>query len=263
MTADLMPAAASPFDSIRRTDENGEFWSARDLMPLLGYPAWREFVPAIERAQLSARNQGLVTDDLFGVNTEKSGGRPREDYRLRRFAAYLVAMNGDPRKFEVAAAQSYFAIKTREAETAAPKELTRLELIDMARELELGRIAAEERNVELSGQVAQLAPKARTFDLFLGASGDYSVGETAKILCRDHGINIGERRLFAFMDEAGWVYRVKGRPIPYQSRVDSGHLVAKARWYTDDESGEQVAATPQVRVTAKGLDTLRQKLVTP
>lgn len=116
----------SPFDAIKQTREDGsEFWSARDLMPLLGYPEWREFRPAIDRAMTTARNQGHVVEHLFGVNPEKTAGRPRENFHMARFAAYLVAMNGDPRKKEVAAAQSYFAIQTRRAEVAQPvQELT-------------------------------------------------------------------------------------------------------------------------------------------
>ena len=109
----------SPFDAIRRTREDGaEYWSARDLMPLLGYPEWREFRPAVERAWKSAEAQGHAPEDLFGVITEKGLGRPREDVHLSRFACYLVAMNGDPRKPEVAAAQAYFAEEAREAEVA-------------------------------------------------------------------------------------------------------------------------------------------------
>jgi len=114
----------SPFDQIKRADERGEYWSARDLMPLMGYPAWREFSAAIDRAKTAASNQGLIVDDLFGVDPQKTNGRPRADYRLSRMAAYLVAMNGDPRKPEVAAAQAYFAVRTREAETTPAKELT-------------------------------------------------------------------------------------------------------------------------------------------
>lgn len=116
----------SPFDAIKQIREDGsEFWSARDLMPLLGYPEWREFRPAIDRAMTTARNQGHVVEHLFGVNPEKTAGRPRENFHMARFAAYLVAMNGDPRKKEVAAAQSYFAIQTRRAEVAQPvQELT-------------------------------------------------------------------------------------------------------------------------------------------
>ncbi len=115
-----LQSVGSPFDAIRRTDATGrEYWSARDLMNPMGYGRWNEFRPVIDRAMRSATNQGHEVEPLFRVNPEKTGGRPREDYRLTRFAAYLVAMNGDPRKPEVAAAQAYFAVRTREAETAA------------------------------------------------------------------------------------------------------------------------------------------------
>lgn len=101
----------SPFDGIKQTDEQGnEFWSARDLMPLMGYAQWRQFSDSIDRAKAAAEVQGIDVTSNFAVtrkNSGQQGGRPREDFRLTRFAAYLVAMNGDPRKHEVAAAQSY------------------------------------------------------------------------------------------------------------------------------------------------------------
>lgn len=127
MNTHIIPTpAVSPFDSIKRTDADGlEFWSARDLMLIMGYPRWNEFTPAISRAILSAEAQGHDRHNLFRVNPEKSGGRPREDFFMPRLACYLVAMNGDPRKVEVANAQAYFAIQTRVAETQAPvRELT-------------------------------------------------------------------------------------------------------------------------------------------
>ncbi|MFC0673503.1 hypothetical protein [Brachybacterium hainanense] len=127
----ISSTTGSPFDHIRQTRADGTgYWSARDLMPLLGYGAeWRNFTAAIDRAKLTAQNQGLDPETLFGGVTEKSGGRPREDFHLSRYAAYLVAMNGDPRKPEVAAAQSYFAIRTREAEvTARPKTIEEMTL---------------------------------------------------------------------------------------------------------------------------------------
>lgn len=121
------PAAiteGSPFDALRRADESGEYWSARDLMGPLGYERWESFADAIDRAKIAARNSGTDAEQAFSGRHEKgTGGRPRADFRLTRYGAYLTAMNGDPRKPEVAAAQSYFATKTREAETAtvAPK----------------------------------------------------------------------------------------------------------------------------------------------
>nr|WP_073444594.1 BRO family protein [Streptomyces yunnanensis] len=107
----------SPFDSIKRTTPEGEHWSARDLQPLMGYARWNEFQRALERAATAATNTGQDAEQLFRRSPDNStGGRPRMDYHLSRYAAYLVAMNGDPNKPEVAGAQAYFVIKTREAE---------------------------------------------------------------------------------------------------------------------------------------------------
>lgn len=148
----------------------------------------------------------------------------------------------------------------RKTGSFSPRELSRLELIDMARDSELGRIAAEDRAVELSGQVAELTPKARTWETFLSSSGDYSVNEAAKVLSRDHGILTGQGRLFTFMEKLGWIYRdAKNKPVPYQTQVDNGRLVAKAQFHHHPETGEVVADAPQVRVTVKGLDALRVK----
>lgn len=121
---DATKVSPSPFDAIRRVrSDESEYWSAREYMAPLGYGAdWRNFAAVIDRARAAAKNQGYVVADLFVAVTEKSGGRPREDFELSRFACYLVAMNGDPRKPEVAAAQAYFAIRTREAETAAYRD---------------------------------------------------------------------------------------------------------------------------------------------
>lgn len=121
----------NPFDSIRRPGSDGnDYWSARELMPLLGYGAdWRNFTAAIERAKASAIAQGMDIYTLFGDATEKSKGRPRADIYLTRFACYLTAMNGDPRKAEIAAAQAYFAVQTRKAELTPALDLAPLQQI--------------------------------------------------------------------------------------------------------------------------------------
>ena len=149
----------SPFDSIRRVGKDGaEYWSARDLMPLMGYPSWHNFKPAIERAQASAEAQGMGLTSLFSVDREKTSGRPRENFYLTRFAAYLVAMNGDPRKAEVAAAQHYFAVQTRVAETQSPALALPQDYASALREL-ANTVEAKELEEKRAQEQAELAAK--------------------------------------------------------------------------------------------------------
>lgn len=98
-----------------------EIWFARDLQPLLGYARWENFQVAINRAIESCKTQGINIDDHFREVTKMvtlGSGATREvqDYMLTRYACYLIAQNGDPRKEQIAFAQSYFAVQTRKAE---------------------------------------------------------------------------------------------------------------------------------------------------
>ena len=113
-------------ESIRRVtqDENPmEFWSARDLMPMLGYSTWRQFAEAIERAKDACKisNQSIEIHFL-PAPAKSSGGRPQEDFFLTRYACYLIAQNGDPRKPQIALAQTYFATQTRKQELLEQRE---------------------------------------------------------------------------------------------------------------------------------------------
>lgn len=247
----------SPFDAIKQVDPDGdELWSARDLMRLLGYDRWENMATVIARAKVAAANQRLTVDHLFRGVTKNSGGRPQQDFYLTRFACYLVAMNGDPRKPEVAAAQTYFAIQTRVAETiptpvpAAPA-LTGPELMAAA------LIEAQATLAAKDAEIRTLAPKATRWDTFLGADGDLSLRDTAQTLSRDHGIKIGQNNLAKWMRSHGWL---DSRGIPYQDRINAGHLRAKPRTYKHPRTGEDVAGDPQVRVTPRGLDLLAERL---
>lgn len=187
MSVETTVGMASPFDSIRHVDKQGEWWSARELMPLLGYGDWERVPNVIERARIALGNTDMsTTSHIRGASVSARLGlglaRPVSDYLLTRYACYLVAMNGDPRKPEIAAAQRYFAVKTREAEAtqtqyAVPQS--------WAEALELA--ARQAREIEAKAvQLAAAAPKVDYVDKFVDISDDCT-------LLRDFAKQVGIR----------------------------------------------------------------------
>lgn len=232
----MLPAqisgSTSPFDAIRRATPNGERWMARDLQAVMGYARWENFEVPLNRAMKAAENVGTDVTSNFLRSAKITATRSGADYELTRYAAYLVAMNGDPNKPEVAAAQTYFAVKTREAETAKPAPIA----LPTTRELallviaEADRADAESARAQLAEQrIAELEPKVAAADALLDADGTVSMGAVANMfgigrttffrLLRAEQILQGDRR--PYQDYASWFRVVTGT---YESSDGAKHV---------------------------------------
>ena len=122
MKKGIIQTLVNNFESYaKKTEEGIEFWLARDLQQLLGYDKWDNFLNVISKAKLACENTGHNVSDHFadvGKTIQMPKGAQKEvlDLMLTRYACYLIAQNGDPRKEEVAFAQNYFAVQTRKLE---------------------------------------------------------------------------------------------------------------------------------------------------
>ena len=163
------------FEDIKHTDENGnEFWYARELMSVLEYTLWQRFSNVVNKAKENCSNSSYNVSDHFisadkMINLAKNAKRKIQDYKLSRYACYLIVLNCDPRKEVIALAKTYFAIQTRKQELS---------------ELEFNNLTEDEKRLYRRNQVKK---------------GNYNLNQTAvksgvKDLARFH--NAGYKGLY-------------------------------------------------------------------
>ena len=183
----------SIFESIKHVDEYGnEYWYARELQKLLEYKEWRKFEGVIKKAIEACENSGNSAFERFvGVDKPYVSGNGtilyKKDYKLTRYACYLIAQNGDPRKEVIALAQTYFAVQTRKQELSEKEYLSLTEDEKRLYQRDLTR----KGNYSLN----QTAKKAgvKNFDKFhnAGYKGLYN-GETANDIAKRKGLRYRE-----------------------------------------------------------------------
>ena len=261
-------ATGSPFDAIRRTRPDGStYWSARDLMEAMKYDQWRNFETAIMKARVAAANQGHEAEHhIAGASKMVSVGsgatRAVDDWHLTRFGAYLVMMNGDPRKPEIAAAQAYFAVKTHEAEVRQQHALptTFAEALRLAAE-QAEAIEAQAAKIEAD---APLVAQAQTLRL---ADGLRTIPDLANDLqlhaaTNFPGVKVYHQRVF---DLAGRLHMiVRGDTVranqPTAQAIKAGWVRPKETLYEDSKGHTHVKIG--TRLTPRGYARLWDAAVT-
>ncbi len=139
MKKEVITKLTKSFEEAMRIQDGVEYWTARDLQVLFEYADWDNFVNVIEKAKIACRNSKRSKDDHFRDATElikiaKGAQREIPDCKLSRYACYLIAQNGDPRKESIAFAQSYFALQTRKQELLE-KHIANVERLQMRHKL--------------------------------------------------------------------------------------------------------------------------------
>lgn len=159
MKKELIGRLHGHFEGAAHHEDGIEFWYARELQALLGYTTWRRFEEVIDRAKIACANAGQSVDDHFAdagkmVGIGSGSSREINDLALDRYACYLIAQNGDPRKDEIAFAMTYFAMQTRKQELIEQR-IDELERVQAREKLTLSQRALSgvmyERGVDNQG----------------------------------------------------------------------------------------------------------------
>lgn len=232
---------------LRTVTVGGEPWFvAADVARLLGYRMASDMTRRLDEDDRGTRSvrtpsgqQGMSVISEAGLYAAILGSQVAGAREFKRWVTHEVLP----------------AIRRTGSYTAPAAELDELEV---ARRY----VQALEAKAAIEAELAMAAPKAASWDTLAAAEGDWSVRDAAKVLSRDPGLDLGERRLFTVLGEQQWIYRQRGdgRWRPYQRAVESGWLSELPASHYHPRTGELVLDPPQVRVTTKGLHLLHRRL---
>ena len=245
------------FENIKHIDKYGnEHWEARELQHILGYKEWRYFLAVIEKAQIACSQSNNPINSHFGVNTKivKAGVTTKTviDYKLSRYACYLIVQNANPKFQEVALGQTYFAIQTRKMELTE-KEYSKL----TEDEKRLYRRKQTKDGNKILYKIAR-EKGVKNFDKFTnaGSKGLYN-GETANDIAKRKGLRYREDILdnMGSVELGANIFRITQTEALLEKQVEPNEQVANNTHYRVGKA---------VRDTIKELGgTMPEELPTP
>lgn len=223
-----------PFEAARQADADGaDFWSARDLAPIMGYGRWERFSLTVDRGRIACDNSTGDPEDHFRPSSKmvpvgSGASRALPDWHLTRHAAYLVAMNGDPRKEEIAQAQAYFAVQTSAMERTSAVAST------MRRQLEaVDRATVAQQRITALGMAKQFGV---VNDSYLEALGRL---ELARMFGQEPDLEPDQHTLacYDYLEEKG----VRGRDLDRAGPVLGKKVAARyrARYGKEPQKGKR------------------------